>query len=381
MAKKKEETLVEDVELDPVTKFAESLNKVAGRKVAFTMGNKKDADSFTLNRFSSKVLALDVAMGGGYPEGRDVFYFGKESSCKSTLMYIAMASLHEKDQEKAVYLEDAENALDLPYALKLGVDERRFQAMRTSTAEEAMEFFRSAVASGVFSGLFLDSWSAIQPEKLVEGDGHTQTMGGLGSITAKSLSHIEKDKFKCFTEYGFMPTVFYSSQVRKKVGIVYGTPDTSSGGTAPGHYASIRIDLSPGEHILENDKIVGKKFNFVISKNKTNKSHQRGEIIMMDDGVCDPHISNEATLMDMAVLSEIIEKRGSWYSYLGQNLAQGAVNTAKVIENFPTEEKNKLLDLCMSKLHPNMKLAFRFKDDSRTTIPAEVAEECQTESE
>lgn len=380
MAKKKDNDLSaaeSKSENDLLSNFAEGLNKAAGRKVAYLMD--KDAEAFTIRRFSSLVLALDVAMGGGYPLGRDVFFFGKESSCKSTLMYLAMASLHEYDKKRAVYLEDAENALDLPYAIKLGVDSKRFQAVRSYSAEEAIEFFRSGVASGAFSGLFLDSWSAIQPEKLVEGDGSTQVMGGIGRITSTGLSNIEKDKFKCASEYGFMPVVFYSSQVKKKVGVMWGSPDTNSGGTAPGHYASIRIDLTPGEHIIENDVIVAKKFTFITSKNKTYDSHIRGEFIMMSSSG-DYKISNEATLMDMAVKSGIIEKKGSWYSYLGSNLAQGAINAAKVIENFPTEEKNKMLDLCMNALHPNMKLAFRFKDDTRTTVREETVEKCQEES-
>ena len=379
MAKKKEETLVEEPKLDSLSEFAKSLNTVAGRNVAYVPG--KSEGQFTINRFSSRILAVDVAIGGGYPIGRNVYLIGPKSSAKSTLMYLAMAESNTMSPIGNVYLEDAENSFDINYADYLGVDSNKLMAVRTSTAEEAFDYFRSATASGKFFSVFLDSISAIQPKKLVEGTNTDSVMGGIGRITSVNFSNLEKDKFTCNNTYGFMPTIFYTSQIRKKVGLVFGDPSVTSGGESPDFYASVKLTMNVGEQIIEDDMVVGGRFSFVVTKNKTYPAWRRGEFMMINDGNNPTYICNEATLMDMAIKAGIIEKKGSWYSYLGQNLAQGAVPAAKVIENFPTEEKNKLLDLCMSKLHPNMKLAFRFRDDSRTTIPAEVAEECQTESE
>lgn len=378
MAKKKEEP-VADVIINSLDDFAEQINKVAGRNVAYIPG--KSEGQFTIERFSSRILAVDVAIGGGYPKGRNILFIGPKSSSKSTLMYLAMAECNSLSPNHNVYLEDAENSYDSNYAAYLGVDAYKLMAVRSSTAEEAFDYFRSAVASGKFGAAFLDSVSAIQPKKLVEGNNTDSVMGGIGRLTSVNFSNLEKDKFNCNNQFGFMPTIFYTSQIRKKVGVCFGDPSVGSGGESPDFYASIKLTMSVGEQIVENDEVVGGKFSFVVSKNKTYPAWRRGEFIMMNDGNNPTYISNEATLLDMAVKAGVIEKKGSWYSYLGTNLAQGAINTTKVIENFPVEEKNRLLDLCMSKLHPNMKLAFRFKDDSRTTIPAEVAKECQTESE
>lgn len=382
MAKKKDNNLSaaeNESANDAFSDFAAQINKAAGREVAYIPGRSEG--QFIVSRFSSRILAVDVAIGGGYPRGRNIYLVGPKSSAKSTLLCLAIAEVNSsEDENDKAYLEDSENSFDRSYAYYLGVDPYKLMAVRSYTAEQALDFFRSATASGKFRALFLDSLSAIQPKKLVEGNNDDNVMGGIGRLTSINLSNLEKDKFMCNNNYGYMPTIFYTSQIRKKVGLVFGNPNVSSGGESPDFYASVRLDMNQGEQIIENDLVVGGKFTFVVTKNKTYPAYRRGEFIMMNDGNNPPYISNEATLMDMAVASGIIEKKGSWYSYLGSNLAQGAINTAKVIENFPTEEKNNMLDLCMSALHPNMKLAFRFKDDTRTTVREETVEKCQEES-
>lgn len=381
MAKAKEQ---DSEETNSIDDLIGKINKAAGRDIAYLVG--KSNGEFSVDRFSSRVLAVDIAIGGGYPIGRNTFLFGPKSSCKSTLMYLAMAELTSIYKDRYVYLEDSENALDRDYAKNLGVNIDKLIGVRTFTAEEAFNVIRGCLITGKISAVFIDSLSALQPKKLVEGNNDDNVMGGIGRLTSVNLSNMEKDKFYCNSKFKYMPTVFYTSQVRKKVGLVFGNPSVSSGGESPDFYASVKLDLNCGEQIVEDDVVIGGKFSFVVSKNKTYPPYKRGEFVMINDGNNPAYISNESTLLDLAVSAGIIKKSGSWYSMDGKNIAQGTLNTIKVIENMEVEYKNRILDLCMGALYPKMKLAFKFREEGDTddigrVISTEVKSEQESEVE
>ena len=352
-----------DATKSPLESFLQEMNTAAGRTVAYIPANSNGA--FDVKRVSSGVLAIDIAIGGGYPLGRNIYFVGPKSTCKSTLLYLAMSNFTNKG---LVYLEDAENTFDNNYATKLGVDTSKMLAVRSRTAEEAFNHYRCATAGGDFKAVFLDSIAALQPEKLVDGTNSDSVMGGIGRITSVNMANLEKDKFHCNEKTKFMPTLFYTNQIRKKVGLVFGSPQTEPGGESPDFYASIRLDLSPGERIEEEGVVIGGKFNFLVSKNKTFPAWRTGEFYMRNDGVSPPYISNEWTLMEMAVKAGVIDKSGSWYSYLGNKLGQGAMNVLKVIQEFPLDKKNEMLALCVETLFPTMKVEFKFQEVTNETV-------------
>lgn len=361
MAKKKKDDEDGDEIKDDFEGFALAMNKAIGRNIAYLPG--KGDGSFDIMRFSSRVLAIDIAIGGGYPEQRNTYLFGPSSSGKSTLMLLAMAEITNREENNKVYLEDAENSFDTNWAMQLGVNMANVMIVRSSCAEEAFSHLRCAVASGKFAAVFLDSIAALQPRKLVEGTADDSSYGGIGRTTSVNMSNIEKDRFACYEKYGYMPAFFYTNQIRRKMGITFGSDVTEPGGEAPHYYASVRLNLATAESIVENELVVGGKHPFLVKKNKTFPSQKRGEFYLKNDGIVPGFISNEGTLLDMAVNAGVMEKAGAWYKYLGQNIAQGAAKAMAVLQEFPADKKNEMLASCMEFLHPNIKLTFRFRDD------------------
>ena len=273
---------------------------------------------------SSGSLGLDIALGiGGLPKGRVVEIYGPESSGKTTLALHAVAEAQKKGGIAAFI--DAEHALDPAYAKKLGVDVNELLISQPDTGEQALEITDTLVRSGAVDVLVIDSVAALTPRAEIEGemgDHHVGLQARLMSQALRKLTgHISKS--------GCM--VIFINQIRMKIGVMYGNPETTSGGNALKFYASVRLDIRRIGQIKEREEIVGNATRVKVVKNKMAPPFRKVEFdIMYGKG-----ISKEGELLDLGVTAELIEKSGSWYSYDSQRIGQGRENAKTFLKENP----------------------------------------------
>ncbi|MCH7806626.1 MAG: recombinase RecA [Proteobacteria bacterium] len=269
-------------------------------------------------------LGLDIALGiGGLPKGRVVEIYGSESSGKTTLALHVIAEAQKRGGIAAFI--DAEHALDPVYAKKLGVDVNELLISQPDTGEQALEITDTLVRSGAVDVLVIDSVAALTPRAEIEGemgDIHVGLQARLMSQALRKLTaHISKS--------GCM--VIFINQIRMKIGVLYGNPETTSGGNALKFYASVRLDIRRIGQIKERDEIVGNATRVKVVKNKLAPPFRKVEFdIMYGKG-----ISREGELVDLGVKAELIEKSGSWYSYDSQRIGQGRENAKKFLMENP----------------------------------------------
>ncbi|MCH8172829.1 MAG: recombinase RecA [Proteobacteria bacterium] len=269
-------------------------------------------------------LGLDIALGiGGLPKGRVVEIYGSESSGKTTLALHVIAEAQKRGGIAAFI--DAEHALDPIYAKKLGVDVNELLISQPDTGEQALEITDTLVRSGAVDVLVIDSVAALTPRAEIEGemgDIHVGLQARLMSQALRKLTaHISKS--------GCM--VIFINQIRMKIGVLYGNPETTSGGNALKFYASVRLDIRRIGQIKEGDEIVGNATRVKVVKNKLAPPFRKVEFdIMYGKG-----ISREGELVDLGVKAELIEKSGSWYSYDSQRIGQGRENAKKFLMENP----------------------------------------------
>ncbi len=273
---------------------------------------------------STGSLALDKALGiGGLPRGRVIEIFGPESSGKTTLALNAVAEA-QKQGGIAAFV-DAEHALDTIYAKKLGVDCDELLVSQPDTGEQALEIADMLVRSGAIDILVIDSVAALVPRAEIEGEMGDSHMGLQARLMSQALRKLTATIGKTMT------TVIFINQIRMKIGIVYGNPETTTGGNALKFYSSVRIEIRRSAAIKNGQDIIGNRTRVKVVKNKMAPPFKNAEFdIMYGEG-----ISKTGDMLDVGVEEEIIEKSGSWYSYDGERIGQGRENVKKFFNENP----------------------------------------------
>ena len=281
-------------------------------------------------------LTLDIALGvGGYPKGRIIEIYGPESSGKTTLALHAIAEA-QKQGGYAAFI-DAEHALDPKYAKALGVDIDNLILSQPDTGEQALEIVEQLVRSNAISIIVIDSVAALVPKVEIDGDmgdAHVGLQARLMSQAMRKLSGVISKTNS---------TAIFINQIREKVGVMFGSPETTSGGRALKFYSTIRLDIRRVEGIKQGDQIIGNLTRVKVVKNKVAAPFKVADIeIIYGKG-----ISREGEILDMAVEKDIIHKSGSWFSYDGEKIGQGRENVKEYIKNnkeFALEIEAKLKD-------------------------------------
>ena len=267
-------------------------------------------------------LTLDIALGvGGYPKGRIIEIYGPESSGKTTLALHAIAEA-QKQGGYAAFI-DAEHALDPKYAKALGVDIDNLILSQPDTGEQALEIVEQLVRSNAISIIVIDSVAALVPKVEIDGDmgdAHVGLQARLMSQAMRKLSGVISKTNS---------TAIFINQIREKVGVMFGSPETTSGGRALKFYSTIRLDIRRVEGIKQGDQIIGNLTRVKVVKNKVAAPFKVADIeIIYGKG-----ISREGEILDMAVEKDIIHKSGSWFSYDGEKIGQGRENVKEYIKN------------------------------------------------
>ena len=260
-------------------------------------------------------LALDKALGvGGYPRGRVIEIYGPESSGKTTLALHAVAEA-QKNGGIAVFI-DAEHALDVAYAKRLGVDCDELLISQPDTGEQALEIADMLVRSGGVDIMVIDSVAALVPRAEIEGDMGDSHMGLQARLMSQALRKLAGTIGKTHT------TIIFINQIRMKIGVVYGNPETTTGGNALKFYASMRLEIRRAAPIKEGQEIIGNRTKVKVVKNKLAPPFKNVEFdLMYGEG-----ISRTGDLLDIGVDLDIVDKSGSWYSFEGERIGQGREN-------------------------------------------------------
>ena len=270
-------------------------------------------------------LGLDIALGiGGLPRGRVVEIYGPESSGKSTLALHVVAEAQKKKGGVCAFV-DAEHALDTVYAQKLGVDLENVLISQPDTGEQALEIADTLVRSGAVDVLVVDSVAALTPKAELEGEMGDFQMGAQARLMSQALRKLTGSiaKSKCM--------VIFINQIRMKIGVMFGSPETTSGGNALKFYASVRLDIRRIGAIKERDEVVGNQTRVKVVKNKVAPPFKQVEFdIMYGEGV-----SKMGELIDLGVKAGIVEKSGSWFSYDSERIGQGRENSKTFLKEHP----------------------------------------------
>ncbi|MEW6571634.1 MAG: recombinase RecA [Nitrospirota bacterium] len=267
-------------------------------------------------------LSLDIATGiGGFPRGRVIEIFGPEASGKTTLALSAVGQA-QKDGGVAAFI-DAEHALDINYAKKLGVKIEDLLVSQPDTGEQALEVAESLVRSGAVDIVTIDSVAALVPKAEIEGEMGDSLPGLQARLMSQALRKLTAAISKSLT------TVIFINQIRMKIGVIFGSPETTSGGTALKFYSSMRLDIRRIENIKENQETVGGRVRVKVVKNKVAPPFKQAEFdIYFNEG-----ISRAGEIIDLGVEAGIIEKSGAWYSYAGNRIGQGRGSAREFLKN------------------------------------------------
>ena len=294
------------------------IEKQFGKGSIMRLGDSKHME---VDVCSSGSLALDIALGvGGYPKGRIIEIYGPESSGKTTFALHAIAEV-QKTGGRAAFI-DAEHALDPTYAKNLGVDISELLLSQPDTGEQALEICEALVRSEAVNIIVVDSVAALVPQAEIDGemgDSHVGLQARLMSQALRKLSGaINKTKTICI----------FINQLREKVGVLFGNPETTPGGRALKFYSTIRLDVRRSEQIKVGDSVIGSKTTIKVVKNKVAPPFKTALVdIMYGEGV-----SKEGELIELAVAANIIEKSGAWFSYKGDKIGQGKENVKLLLK-------------------------------------------------
>jgi len=269
-------------------------------------------------------LGLDIALGvGGYPRGRVIEIYGPESSGKTTLALNAIAQA-QKLGGIAAFI-DAEHALDVTYARKIGVGTDDLLISQPDTGEQALEVVETLVRSGAVDIVVVDSVAALVPKAEIEGDMGDSHMGLQARLMSQALRKLTATISKSMT------TVIFINQIRMKIGIVYGNPETTTGGNALKFYASVRLDIRKAEAIKDGQEILGNRVRVKVVKNKCAPPFKQADFdILFNEG-----ISKVGEVVDAGVAQGVIDKAGAWYSYNGDRIGQGRESVKVFLKDHP----------------------------------------------
>ena len=270
-------------------------------------------------------LTLDIALGvGGYPKGRIIEIYGPESSGKTTFALHAIAEV-QKDGGRAAFI-DAEHSLDPVYASNLGVDIDELLLSQPDTGEQALEICDALVKSEAVSIIVIDSVAALVPQAEIDGEMGDSHVGLQARLMSQALRKLSGSINKTNT------IVIFINQLREKVGVMFGNPETTPGGKALKYYSSVRLDIRRGEQIKQGSDVIGNRTNIKVVKNKVAPPFKTASVdIMYGEGV-----SHEGELVDLATEAGIIDKSGAWYSYQDNKIGQGKENVKMLFKNNPT---------------------------------------------
>jgi recombination protein RecA len=285
-----------------------------------------DASRMRVETISTGALTLDLALGGGYPKGRVVEVYGPESSGKTTLTLHAIAEVQRRGGVAAFV--DAEHALDPVYAAALGVDIENLLVSQPDTGEMALEIVDQLVRSGAVDIVVVDSVAALTPRAEIEGEMGDLAVGSQARLMSQAMRKITGNigKSGC--------TVIFLNQLRQKIGVTYGNPETTTGGNALKFYASVRLDIRRIQTLKRGTEEYGIRAKVKVAKNKVAPPFRIAEFdILFGRG-----ISTVGCLLDLAEETGVVTRKGAWYSYEGDNIGQGRDNTIAWLEQNPTQQ-------------------------------------------
>ncbi|MGG0822670.1 recombinase RecA [Paenibacillus turicensis] len=304
-------------------------------------------------------LALDIALGtGGLPRGRIIEVYGPESSGKTTVALHAIAEV-QKVGGQAAFI-DAEHALDPTYASKLGVDIDELLLSQPDTGEQALEIAEALVRSGAVDIIVIDSVAALVPKAEIEGDMGDSHVGLQARLMSQALRKLSGAISKSKT------IAIFINQLREKVGVMFGNPETTPGGRALKFYSTVRLDVRRIETIKMGNDMVGNRTRIKVVKNKVAPPFKQAEIdIMYGEG-----ISKEGSIIDIGVEQDIVDKSGAWYSYEGERLGQGRENAKQYLKDHP--------EIC-NKIELKIREVSNLSSTTTSPSEAELAEEAKEE--
>ena len=299
----------------------DKLDKTYGKGTVMKMGDKAIEE---VEVISSGSLGVDLALGvGGYPKGRIIEIYGPESSGKTTLTLHAIAEA-QKAGGIAAFI-DAEHAFDRNYAEKLGVDIENLIISQPDNGEQALEIAENLIRSGAIDIVVIDSVAALTPKSEIEGEMGDSKMGLHARLMSQALRKLTGTISKTHC------TVFFINQLREKIGVMFGNPETTTGGNALKFYASVRLDIRRSTQIKDGENVIGNRTKVKVVKNKVAPPFKVAEFdIMYGEGV-----SKTGEILDLAVEFEIVKKAGSWFSYGDTKLGQGRDAVKALIKDNP----------------------------------------------
>lgn len=313
------ENVINQGKIDALNNTIRNIEKQYGKGSIMKLG---EAAAMNVEVISTGCISIDLALGvGGFPRGRVIEIFGPESSGKTTVALHAIAQA-QKEGGIAAFI-DAEHALDPLYAKHLGVDINNLLVAQPDCGEQALEIAEALVRSGAIDVVVIDSVAALVPKAELDGemgDVHVGLQARLMSQALRKLTaHIGKSKACCI----------FINQIREKVGVIYGSNETTTGGRALKFYSSVRLEIRKGEAIKQGTDLIGNRTKCKVVKNKVAPPFKSTEFdIMYGTG-----ISREGDLLDIAASLEIVNKSGAWYSYEGERLGQGRENSKEYLKN------------------------------------------------
>ncbi len=298
----------------------EQITKQFGDGAIMKLGDTKKSD---VDLFSSGALSVDLALGGGFPRGRIIEIYGPESSGKTTLTLHAVAEIQKKGGTAAFI--DAEHALDPQYAKRLGVDTENLFISQPDNGEQALEICETLVRSNAVDIVVVDSVAALVPQAEIEGDMGDSHMGLQARLMSQALRKLTGiiNKSQC--------TVIFINQIRMKIGVMFGNPETTTGGNALKFYASVRLDIRRIGQIKDGENIIGNRTKVKIVKNKVAPPFRIAEFdIMYNEG-----ISATGDAVDLGVQYGIVGKAGAWFDYNDAKIGQGREASKKYLKENP----------------------------------------------
>ena len=315
------------------------IEKQFGKGSVMKLGEYK---AMEVEAIPTGALSLDIALGiGGVPRGRIIEVFGPESSGKTTLALHIIAEAQKMGGEAAFI--DAEHALDPVYARKLGVDIDNLIVSQPDTGEQALEITEALVRSGALDVVVVDSVAALVPKAEIDGEMGASHMGLQARLMSQALRKLAGAINKSKT------VLIFINQLREKIGVMFGNPETTTGGRALKFYASVRMDIRKTEMMKQDGQVIGNRVRVKVIKNKVAPPFREAEF----DVLYGKGISKVGNILDMAVNLDIVEKSGAWFSYNGQRISQGRENAKRYLEEHPD-----IMDEIEKKVRDNFAKAF-----------------------